>query len=629
VSAVIEGEADLWESFADGLRPPPELTVTEWAEEKRILPNTSAEPGRWKTDRTPYLREIMDAVSPQSPVREVTLMKPAQTGGTEVLLNAIGHMMECDPGASLVVMSTESTSREWAHERLRPLLESTPSLAAMFSTNQRDPDNRKTFKKFPGGFLAVTYSTSGAELRSRPVRYLYLDEVDAYPKSLGKEGDPVGLARARTRTFAHNRLILKVSTPTVEGDSRIQSEYEQGDRCVFQVPCPHCHFYQVLHPRRMIWREGKPTDAHFECEACAERIDHEDKAYFLPRGKWVPTRPDADGTHRSFHLLGTYSPLGWMAWSEMAAAWDKAEAEKDDDAKIVVVNTMWGCPAEISTTEELDHEKLWMRRTSWEGDHKVLGDYGLLTAGVDVQADRLECEVVAWREGMRSQSVAYHKLYGDPTQPGVWDELWELLERDWKHESGGLVKLSRMAVDSGYLSDEVYKFGQRDRRRIIITKGSSTTQATISPPRDVEIGPRGNKRKIGVKLWTLNVDNIKHRLMRWLELPYPEFDEETGEIEEFPAGWCEFPQYTRAWFEGLCSERRVLKSRGWRWEKIYDRNEPLDCRVYAMAAAMLEGIERWDEERWHEARRGIAQNQKGRQQKGSGRLVSRSKYLGR
>lgn len=618
-SLTYEGDRKTVCSAVSGaLRPPEKMNAREWADEKRFLPEYSAEPGRWRTSRTPYLREILECIGSDDGVRQVTLMKPAQCGGSEVILNGIGRMVDIDPGPALVVGGTEQTALAWSRERLKPLLESTPALAEKFSDNQRDPDNATRFKRFPGGFLGVAYATSASELASRPIRDLYLDEVDRYPASLGREGDPVRLAMARTETFADVRLIVAVSTPTVAGVSKIEALWKTGDQSILESPCPHCGVYQTLHPERMVWESGCPEDAHFLCSACDERIEEHHKTQFLPRVRWVAQRPEVT-EHRSFHLLGTYAPLGWSSWAKMAQAWEEASTDED---RVSIKNLKWGIPADVERVEQLDWEKLYLRRES--RSEKIQSYVGALTAGVDVQGDRLECEVVGWGRGMRSSSVEYLRIFGDPTQQTVWDELEEVLRKRYAHPLGGYLEIERMAVDTGYLTDDVYAFGRRDRQKILMVKGSTTSHTTISAPRAVEVTRHGKKVRRGLALWTLNTDHIKNRIFRWLELPLPSVDEETGEVAEPLDGWCEWPQYGEQYFRGLCSEERVLKNGKWRWRKTFERNEPLDCRVYAQGAAMILGLERWDEARWQEK----LDEMKAKKGHSVGSRFKKSSYLG-
>jgi phage terminase large subunit GpA-like protein len=249
------------------LRPPPQLTVSEWAERHRMLGSrASAEPGPWRTSRTPYLKDVMDALSAVHPARRVVFMKGAQVGATESGNNWLGYIMHHVPAPALAVQPTVELAKRFSRQRIDPLLEETPALRERVApARARDSGNTVLSKEFPGGILVLTGANSAVGLRSMPARYLVLDEVDAYPASAGEEGDPVALAEARTRTFAWRRKVLLGSTPTIRGLSRIEREYEASDRRRFFVPCPRCGAMQWLRFERLRWEEAdrrpSPTPA--------------------------------------------------------------------------------------------------------------------------------------------------------------------------------------------------------------------------------------------------------------------------------------------------------------------------------------------------------------------------------
>lgn len=271
-------------NFAAGLKPDPLLSVSEWADQSRILSQTaSSEPGRWRTDRTPYLREIMDSLSPSHPTEKVVFMKGAQIGGTEAGNNWVGYMIDQAPGPMLVVQPTVEMGKRWSKGRLAPLIEDTPCLKGKIKDpRSRDSGNTVQSKEFQGGIVVVTGANSAVGLRSMPVRYLFLDEVDAYPGDADGEGDPVSLAIQRTATFARRKIFL-VSTPTIQGLSRIEMEYAHSDQRKFYVPCPHCHEMQTL-----IWSQIHFDDekgAYYSCISCNKRMDEFAKTEMLKQGK--------------------------------------------------------------------------------------------------------------------------------------------------------------------------------------------------------------------------------------------------------------------------------------------------------------------------------------------------------
>ena len=289
---------DVWvrDTFRDIFRPLPRLTLHDWAEQFRQLSRLSAEPGPWRTDRVPYLREIMDAVSDPE-VEEMVLMKCSQMGYTEgVINNAIGYFCDQDPSPILVVQPSDSDAEEFSKKKLMPMIQSTPRVRARISDSSRDSSNTMTVKSFPGGFLALTGATSPKGLRRDSVRVLLMDEVDGYPASAGPEGDPVELAKARTKTFPNRKIILG-STPTVKDRSRIEAAYLESDQREYEVPCPHCGRFQVLRwggkdiPYGIKWENDDPETAAYLCAHCAALIEEHDKPRIVALGRWVARSP--------------------------------------------------------------------------------------------------------------------------------------------------------------------------------------------------------------------------------------------------------------------------------------------------------------------------------------------------
>lgn len=575
------------------LRPPPRISIADWADEHRMLPSTSAEPGRWRTDRTPYMRELMDCLAPGSSVRELAFMKSAQVGGTELILNAIGHAMMIDPGPMLIVQPTEDTARSWSDKRLAPMIRATAGLRDLFGASQRNPRNKTTYKEWAGGFLRVAWSRSAPQLRSDPIRDVLLDEVDGYPPDVEGEGDPVDLAIARTRTFSDRRRVVGISTPTIKGSSRIERWYLEGDQRKFHVPCPHCASPFVLEMSLLSRVDGGAVVC--TCPECQQQIDESEKSRMLARGEWVATSESISPDFRSYHISALYAPAGWYSWRDVMDAYDKATASDDDKALRTFYNTILGLPYEAKEVEEVDWKPLYMRRNRDLTRGIVPSGVGVLTAGADVQADRIECEIVGWGLGLRSWSVDYVVLHGNPTQSEVWQQLTHVLEHAYPGERGALFSISRMAVDSGNWAQEVYEWAATVGMRLAMpVKGAShTLPMLVAPPAAVEMDVNGRKRAMGVQVRRVNTEAIKDYIKRSLELPF------SVECEP-PERWCEFPDYGPGYFEQLCSEQRVFKGGRWRWEKPTEttRNEALDCRVYAHAAMFSLGVDRWSAERW-------------------------------
>lgn len=592
-------ECPLASALAEGLRPEERLPVSEWADRHRILPSeAAAEPGRWRTDRTPYLREIMDRLSPQDRCEQVVFIAGAQVGKTECGLNWFFSAIDCAPGPAMHVQPTVEVAKRWSKQRFETAARVMPRMRDKIRTEkQKDPDNTQMMKRFPGGFLVVTGANSAVGLRSMPVRYLHLDEVDGYPEDVDGEGDPVKLAEARTRTFSR-RKILKTSTPTFASSSRIEPAFEATGRRRYHVPCPHCGFSDWLRWSNLKWEKGRPETAAYVCPHCGAVIEERHKATMLPAGRWVPEDPDAeDGKVYGYHLSSLYSPLGWYSWADAAEDWE--DAQGNPDKLRVFVNTVLG-ETWREKGDSPDWRRIYERRESWE--QGTVPDGGLiLTAGADVQADRIEIEIVAWGRGLQSWSVEYLILPGDTAAPGVWEDLDSVLDRSWPTTGDVPMKLRLLGIDTGFRTQDVYAWARRHGAdRVAAIKGNDTLPTLTGHPRPVDIkagkGRAGARR--GLMLWPVGVNIAKSELYGWLRLEAP-----VDKCEPHPRGFVHVPDRDVHWFEGLTAEEAVMKrnARGYKtyvWQKIRERNEPLDCRVYARAAAAIAGVDRWKDADW-------------------------------
>ena len=290
VPLAFDGADDLLRAWRDGLTPDPALTVSAWADRHRILsPRGANEAGPWRTSRTPYLQELMDALSPRHPAQRVVFMKGSQLGASESGCCWIGYVIHHAPGPMLAVQPSVELAKRFSQQRIDPLIEESPVLREKVApARSRDSGNTVLSKEFPGGILVMTGANSAVGLRSMPVRYLFLDEVDAYPPSADDEGDPVALAEARTRTFSWRRKVFLASTPTIKGLSRIEREYEASDQRRYFVPCPHCGQGQWLKFERLRWQNGQPETAAYFCEGCEQPIAEHHKTQMLAAGEWRP-----------------------------------------------------------------------------------------------------------------------------------------------------------------------------------------------------------------------------------------------------------------------------------------------------------------------------------------------------
>jgi phage terminase large subunit GpA-like protein len=398
----IADAATLYEAaFSKGLRPETPISVSQWAERHRIISREgAAEPGPYRIDRTPYMRAIMDALSPDSGWSHVVFIKCAQIGFSEAGNNWVGYCIARDPGPMMVVQPRMADAKDYVKQRLDPMIRDTPEVRARIPpTKSRDGSNTLLQKSFPGGMLFVSIANSAASLASKPIGKLMLDEVDRYPKDVDGEGDPVELAKKRTTTFLR-RKILEGSTPTIDGASRIQTSYEGSTKGRFFVPCPFCDEFQVLEWAGVRWEknpDGSPilSSTRYKCAACGELIQEYQKAEMLRRGEWRHENPKA--TSIGFHLSGLYSP--WAPWSALVEKWVAAQGKPPLLKSFV--NTELGECYTLSPEEKDAWAKVYGKREPYRPG-VVPARAVLLTAGGDVQKDRLEVSVWSWGRGKQS-----------------------------------------------------------------------------------------------------------------------------------------------------------------------------------------------------------------------------------
>ena len=579
--------------------PPPDLTVSEWADAHRVLsPEASAEPGRWITARAEYQRGIMDAVSDPD-VDAVVVMKSAQVGWTESINNVVGYHIDQDAAPILVVQPTVEMAEAWSKDRLAPMLRDTPALRGRVADpRSRDTGNTLLHKTFPGGHLTMAGANSAAGLASRPIRVVLFDEVDRYPASAGTEGDPITLGRKRTATF-WNRKVLMGSTPTIAGVSRIETAFDASDQRRFHVPCVHCDHAQVLRWEQVRWEGDDPRTAAYHCEACGAAWTDAQRWRAVGRGEWVATKP-FEGT-AGFHLSELVST--WRRLSDTVG--DFLAAKGRPEMLKAWTNTALG---EVwrERGEAPDWERLIERREDYAMGVVPAGAL-VLTAGVDVQDDRLECDVWGWAEGYTSWLVDHVVIPGSPREAAPWDALAAVLGKAWPREGGGSARIGKVCVDTGG-RDTAAVYGQLRRLadpRIAPTKGVDgwSRAQPVMGPTPVDALVNGKKLRRGLRLWTVAVSTWKMDLYRRLWVS-------RGDGAEHPPGWVHLPRAVDAeWVKQLVSEelRTVRGVRGatrQEWAKLRERNEALDCAVLARAALWLLGADRYGERWWqrHEQR---------------------------
>lgn len=574
------------EAFAEGIRPDPHYTVSEWADNYRILPSKgAAEPGKFRTDRTPYAREIMDCLSPHSPVQRVVFMKSSQVGGTELGLNWLGCVVHMYPAPIMIVQPTIELAERFSKQRVAPMIDETPELRELIKpARTRDSGNSILLKEFRGGVLVMAGSNSGVSLRQMPVKYLFADEISGYEPDADGEGDPVSLAEKRTQTFGARKKVFLNSTPKEKDTCRIEFEYLRTDQRRYFVPCPHCGIYQWLKWAQMKWTDNDPATARYECEHCKELLQEFHKTKMLTRGRWEATAPSqGDPQVRGYHISALYSPLGWKSWAECVKEFLEAvEKQRAGDSSLLkaFVNSILGETWEEKFASKVGAEGLQARVETYEPGVAPKGVLALV-AGVDVQDDRLSCSVWGYGRGEEAWLVSRVVLYGDPGQGEVWKQLDDVLLRKWRHEEGFELKIRATGIDTGgHYTHEVYQYARQRRRDFVLAmKGQSQRgKPAIGKPSKMDVNYKGQSLKHGVDLYPLGSDTVKTTLYgRFkVEIPGP--------------GYVHFHSaLTPDYFEEITSEKKVTRYvKGFPitdWVKPSGkRNEALDEAVMAYAA---------------------------------------------
>lgn len=504
----------------------------------------------------------MDAYN-DSDVNTIVAMCSAQVGKTEIINNIVGYIIDQNPGPVLLLQPTLEMAETWSKDRLAPMLRDTPVLhGKVKDPRTRDSGNTLLHKSFPGGQITMAGANSPASLASRPIRDVLCDEVDRYPVSAGTEGDPVNLAKKRSTTFHHRKLIL-TSTPTIKGASRIEMAYDESFKGKYHVPCPHCNEFQYLKWENVKWDDK--MEAAYVCDICGALIEESQKAKMIAEGEWR-FEGEFNGVV-GFHINELYS--SWRRWQEIVD--DFLIAKKNTETLKTWVNTTLGETWEDSG-EKTDPHTLYARREEYELPVEVK----VLTIGVDVQGDRLEYEIVGWGVGKESWGIKYGILMGDPDHKEVWADLTSVLKKDYINDDEVPLKISSGCIDSGgHHTQIVYDYCKtRPISRFYAIKGKEGESRPIVNPRDVIGYP--HKRNVII----VGVDTVKATLMGSLS------QIEIGE------GYSHFPdKYDEEYFNQLTAEKLITKFvKGFprkEWVKTRARNEGLDCRVYNYAALGL------------------------------------------
>jgi phage terminase large subunit GpA-like protein len=562
-------------AIARALAPRKPLTVSQWADAERVLSSKgSAEPGRWRTARNPPLREPMDALSARSTVHDVVLMFPIQFGKTEIAVNFLGYTMDHHPGPIMVCLPGEVSMNKWSAQKLQPALEETPAMhRALTSVASRDAANQRTFKDFAGGQLYLEHAGSPSRLKSTSVRDLVVDELDEFAANLQGGDDPVSMLDGRTSAFPATFRRLYISTPGIQGISRIEQLWNKSDQRRFHVTCPDCLHEQPLEWAGLHWSpDGR--ECWYSCRACMFRIDEHRKADLIAAGRWIPEHPER--RIRGYQINCLYYPIGLgPRWLDLVGMWRDAQ---NDPAKLTTfVNDRLAEPWEDPAMRAVKHNVIADRAEPYSLRTAPAGVLAV-TAGVDTQDNRLAVHITGWGRGLAAWTLDYIELPGDPADEAVWAALTELLNRPIEHASGALLRAEAMAVDAGGHRTEAVKAfvrSRRVRRPMAIFGAIPNNAPVLSKGKLQDINWRGQLDKRGVLIHHVGTVAVKHLLFSRLSTDAEKQPDArlVHFSDELP------PEY----FTGLVSEtynpakNRFDKRRG-------ARNEPLDTWVYSYAA---------------------------------------------
>lgn len=552
------------------LRQPPLVSVLEWANLYRVLDTTSAkEVGKFNVERTPYMVEIYEKIT-KGETKQITLMMAAQLAKSELLINIILRYAHLEPCPMLVVQPTDEMARSFSKERVQPAIKHSILNTIIKEPNKKDSGNTVTHKMFPGGFIAFVGANSPSKLAARPIRNIFLDEVDRYPKSSGNEGSPISLAKKRTSTFDDITKHIITGTPTIKGASEIEAEYNNSSQAEWYVPCPKCGTYQTYKWGNIKY-DDKGKNVKMLCSNCGKGFT--EKEWKKGKGKWVHKHSEKK-SNLGYRLSALASPF--RGWDSIVEEWK--EIKGDVEKLKAFINTVLAETYEPEYQGKLDANKL-LKRTREK--YQYLPDKTLiLTAGVDIQDGWIAIEVVAWGLGYESWGIKFEILRGNMEQNDIWDRLDNFLDQEFYYKSGEKLKIFCTCIDTGgHFTQKAYDFisPRQDNRLIIGIKGMGGDNVPINN------GFRATKNN-EINLLSVGSNALKDIVTARLD----------ARINE--QGYCHFngqqgSGYDLEYFKSLTAEIKVQENKKVIWKKIQTRNEGFDCRGYATIPFYISNIE--------------------------------------
>jgi phage terminase large subunit GpA-like protein len=581
-------------------RPPPTLKPSEWAEKHRVLSAESNARGGGKWRNLPMQVQPMDdTIDPN--VQSICLMWAAQTAGkTELLLNIFGYFAEQQPAPMLMVQPTLDMAEDYGTDRINPMIRDTEVLRDLFDISGK---LRTLHKSFPGGYLKLAGANSPSSLSSRPVRITLFDEIDRFPDSAGKEGDPLDLAEKRSDTFPDAFSVL-TSTPTISGHSKIEKRFETSDKNYWFCPCPTCGHLQYLKWKQLKFDPDCPESlesTYYECESDQKcHWTDEMRVGAIMAGGWKATAP-FKGT-RGYHLSGLYSLFrrkrGFKNRLHQFVVQFLSAKRKGKDSLKVWVNTFLAETWSEAEDAKPDWKKVFERREQinplgpWPLNDRIPNGVQIITAGTDFQADRIEVSFVGYGPGEESWMLGHKVIYGDVRNPEIYQRLDGLLLQQFTREDGAVLQMNAAGFDTGYAASQRQLYAWlklRAGRRYFAFKGHNIK---IAEP----ISHSAKSKVDRVNLIMVGTNRIKSYIYNRLTISKPG-----------APGYIHIPanaEYNEEWCKQLLAEESETEIiNGAKYRIFYmpeviadggtDRNEALDCTVYALAALYARGIPSW------------------------------------
>lgn len=604
-------------SFYRAMQPKERLKVSEWMEKNFYLTKNS-EPGIFRFKRTPYTREIADALGVDSPYMRVVVKKSSQVGLSTIAEGWMGYCADYAKSSIMMVMPNEKVLKRASRNKVQPMIDASPALRKIFSEKKsRDSANSATEKEFDGGTLYLASAAASSDLSSIPVRFANSDEYSRFPLSVQGEGSASDLIDARMITYGKRSKHLKNSTPTIEGECLVSKDYELTDKRNYFMPCPSCRELITFEFENLKWSKDEKGNhladtAYYEAPCCGFKIEEmKHKTKMMEKGQWIATEKNPkDKLAAGFYINGLYSPVGWLSWADIAGKWIKGH--KDKESRISFLNTILGLAYKESNKDIPKVDLLMMRRESWRiGVVPAEAKDCLLLAGIDVQGDRLECTVRAVRlrpDDTEEHWIIDHKIfYGDTVLghplkdvyfdsetgeeiPTSWGQLYNYLTTPLDCSDGSKKPIIGAAIDSGFKAHLVYMFARRFKRGFLrIVKGQDliASRQVVGAPVQVDIDFKGKKIKNGARLYSVSVNLTKQMVYGYINTPAP--TKEQLEENGYPSNYVHFPLFEKEYFDQLTAEA-FIRQRDPKTGKlkeyfkpIRDRNETLDCFGYTIA----------------------------------------------